>query len=29
MWETCKNYDEGNVLTKKYKITDENGNEKG
>jgi len=29
MWETCKNYDEGNVFTKKYKITDENGNEKG
>jgi len=29
MWETCKNYDEGNVLTSKYKITDENGNEKG
>jgi len=29
MWETCKNYDEGNILTSKYKITDENGNEKG
>ena len=29
MWETCKDYDEGNILTKKYKITDENGSEKG
>ena len=29
MWETCKDYDEGNVLKKKYKITDEKGSEKG
>jgi hypothetical protein len=29
-WETCKNYDEGkNAITTKYKIKDENGNEKG
>jgi len=29
-WETCKDYDEGkNAITTKYKIIDENGNEKG
>jgi hypothetical protein len=30
MWETCKDYDEGkNARTSKYKIIDENNNEKG
>ena len=29
-WETCKDYDEGrSAITTKYKIIDENGNEKG